>query len=408
MSKKVIRLTEADIEKIVRQVIEEQRRRRQKDKGENRGVAKRPKYTISSVPDWNGKSRGKIDFENIDDLAKIATNIGRGGYDMRTHSQLTKSVLKGTPKEPGKPNITLDTIEIPGSSLPYADNMVKPYFDKYPEAKAIFDDIVRKFSDYINKGGGDKLTNVTIKGSADSARPTTKVPTGYSSLDHPGGTPYGGKTDPKEMNQYLADTRASEYANALKTAIKTLTEFDLNIKVLPGDNYYGQGNSKRGEEFRKIILTPNAPSLDIPTEIPAPEVDNTTEELKFISEPAIITYAHDGGVSEDIDGYIVRENPKGAQFIGVSREKFETLSIPSFDGVMKAKIKEGKDLYVDGFFVGPFRDIKYAPVKFHSYVGEPLLFAGPITAHISNRNAEIESQGPANIMYLKDYYFLLY
>jgi hypothetical protein len=406
MGKKVIRLTEADIEKIVRQVIEEQRRRVQKDKGENRGVPNRKKYKSPIVPDWNGKLKGKIEFESLNDMALIATNISKNGYDMRVHSNLTKSVLKGTPKEPGKPTKTLETIVIPGSSLPYADNMVKPDFVKYPEAKAVFDDIAQKISTYINAGGGDKLTNVTIKGSADSARPTTKVPKGYTSLDHPGGTPYGGKTDPNEMNQYLADTRASEYANALKTSIKELTNFDLNITVLPGDNYYGQ-EGKRGEEFRKITLTPNAPPLDSPTEIPAPEVDNTTEELKFISEPAIITYSHDG-VSEDIDGYIVKENPNGGQFIGISREKFETLSIPSFDGTMKAKIERGKDLYVDGFFVGPLKKVKDAPVKFHSYTTQPILFAGPITAHISNRNTDIESQGVVNIMYLEDYYFLLY
>ena len=89
--------------------------------------------------------------------------------------------------------------------------MVTPNFQKYPEAKALFETIVTSFVNYIKSGGGPKLTNVTIKGSADSARPTLDVPSGYSQLDHPDSEPYNGETDPKKMNQYSADKRASEY-----------------------------------------------------------------------------------------------------------------------------------------------------------------------------------------------------
>ena len=83
-----------------------------------------------------------------------------------------------------------------------------------PDAQEQFRKIVETFKEYINAGGGDKLTNVTIKGSADSGTPTLKVPSGYSKLDHPSAKPYNGKTDPKEMNQYLANTRANQYAQS--------------------------------------------------------------------------------------------------------------------------------------------------------------------------------------------------
>lgn len=405
--KKVIRLTEADIERIVRQVIQEQKDRDKTDVKRNKGRRTNVDY---SAPNWNGKNKGGIDLDavnnNVNDTGVVAFNVGKQGYNMRFHTYATKSVLKGTPNQPGGPNKTLETFEIPGSSLPYADNMVKPYFDKYPEAKTVFDKIVQKFSDYINAGGGDKLTDVTIKGSADSARPTTKVPRGYSSLDHPGGTPYGGKTDPKEMNQYLADTRASEYANALKTAIKTLTEFDLNIKVLPGDNYYGQGNSKRGEEFRKIILTPNAPPLDSPTEIPAPGVDNTTTELKFKSVPATLEY-WSNGVLSNVNGYDVKENPSGNSFVGISNGTLETLSTPDIREITNGKLIDN-NLYVNNLLVGPLKDMREAPVTLVTHGNPPLKFAGPITYKFSERYAEIEGEGKVLVNYVTKCFFLFY
>jgi len=165
-------------------------------------------------------------------------------------------------------DINIPTFSVEGANLPYADNMIMPYFNKYPEAEEHFSKIVNAFVKYINAGGGDKLTNVNIKGSADSAAPNENIPSGYSKLDHPGDKPFGGipSTDLKGRNQWLADNRAKEYANALIRVIKDMTGFDLKIEVLPGDNYYGQGPSKRGQEYRKITLTPNAPTHKGPAE----------------------------------------------------------------------------------------------------------------------------------------------
>lgn len=174
--------------------------------------------------------------------------------------EMIKYPCSGPLPEECKQDIIIPTFSVMGTSLPYADNMVMPYFDRYPDAQDQFDKIVDAFVKYINAGGGDKLTNVTIKGSADSARPTEKGPSwNNGKLDHPGGVIYGGITGNKERNQYLADTRAQEYANALIKAIKDRTGFNLNIKRLEGDNYYGQ-EGKRGKQFRKITLEPNAPT----------------------------------------------------------------------------------------------------------------------------------------------------
>ena len=170
-------------------------------------------------------------------------------------------VTTTTPEEPEE-DIIIPVFSVAGANLPYADNMVMPYFNKFPEAEKQFGKIVEAFVKYINAGGGDKLTNVTIKGSADSAAPNERVPSGYNKLDHPGGKLFGGipKTDLKGRNQWLADNRAKQYANALIKVIKDRTGFDLKIEVLRGDNYYGEGSSKRGQEYRKITLTPNAPT----------------------------------------------------------------------------------------------------------------------------------------------------
>ena len=47
------------------------------------------------------------------------------------------------------------------------------------------------------EGGLITLKKINIQGSADSARPTEDVPSGYDGLDHPDGI-YGGETDDTE------------------------------------------------------------------------------------------------------------------------------------------------------------------------------------------------------------------
>ena len=367
MSKKVIRLTEADIEKIVRQVIEEQRRRRQKDKGENRGVTNRQKYKEPKVPNWKGRERGKLNFNLLG--KDIAVGVTEQMFNVRLSRRLPIEIVKpqSTPDIP-----TLEEYLVTGQNLPYADNMVTPDFIKYETAKKIFNNIVDRFVKYIEAGGGPKLTNVTIKGSADSARPTTQIPSGYSSLDHPGGTPYGGETDPMKMNQYLADTRASEYAKVLKEAIKEKTNFDLPIKVLPGDNYYGKGDSFRGEEYRKIILTPNAPDLEI---VQPSGVDGGSKgELTIKREKLTI---HINGQSQLIDGYVYYSNNK--QITAVDSSLIGDL-IPSKKGmgVVKSKIRDN-NFYIKNQLFGEMKNVSDTGIDFDTPGFNINMVAGPTT-----------------------------
>ena len=218
--------------------------------------------------------------------------------------------------------------------------------------KQQFTEIVETFKDYINAGGGDKLTNVTIKGSADSGTPTLKVPSGYSKLDHPSAKPYNGKTDPKEMNQYLADMRANQYAQALINAIKEKTGFDLKIIVKKGDNFYGQGDGKRGEEFRKITLEPNAEQHSVKNELKIDGEKTPGKNIKNESTKWMVPVYTDG-VGKYREGYRVWDNyGNGTWYLALSVERADELGIDwAFDGVLDAKLTDS-GFIVDGKLVG--------------------------------------------------------
>ena len=393
MAKRNIKLTEGDIENIVKKVIEEQRRgdltgvktkfsRRDRKKYEQKGRSE----------NWNQEISGSLNFD-VNQTNPLAVNVGEGRYDIR---YITK--LVGGGKEiPGKetpPNvvITIPIYNVQGSSLPYADNMVMPYFDKYPEANVQFEKIVKDFIDYINAGGGDKLTNVTIKGSADSARPTLKWPSGYSKLDHPSAKPYNGKTDPKEMNQYLADMRANQYAQALINAIKEETGFDLKIKVKKGDNFYGQGDDKRGEEFRKITLEPNAEQYEVVDKevIPGKKGTKAVNNKSTIKPYLVYIYPNGYANPTKIEGF------KTTNGLVIKKEDADDLGLTGkFKTTSKAEIK-GSNFFVDGNDIGPIRGkgdldnvgIRSNALKGMSYntildgigkIGEGKAFAGPRT-----------------------------
>ena len=351
MSKRNIKLTEGDIENIVKKVIKEQ--------GDLTGARKkfskrdRKKYEQKGRSEnWNQEVSGSLNFD-VNPTNPLAVNVGEGNYDIRYITKL----VGGGKAIPGKETppdvvITIPTYDIAGSSLPYADNMVMPYFDKFPDAQEQFRNIVETFKEYINAGGGDKLTNVTIKGSADSGTPTLQVPSGYSKLDHPSAKPYNGKTDPKEMNQYLANTRANQYARALINDIKEKTGFDLKINVLEGDNFYGQGDGKRGEEFRKITLEPNAEQHSVKNELKIDGEKTPGKNIKNESTKWMVPVYTDG-VGKYREGYRVWDNyGNGTWYLALSVERVDELGIDwAFDGVLDAKLTNS-GFIVDGKLVG--------------------------------------------------------
>ena len=415
MGKRVIRLTEADIEKIVKKVIKEQ------GSGDLTGVKKRKKVKTGSIPNWGGGYEGTLDVNMVPKSQDgwgsvapyIAEGVGLGEFNIAIHNDVAK-VGKELPGESTPPTegVTRDIadFEIKGSELPYADNMVTPDFDKYPDAKTLFNNIVTSFVKYIKAGGGSKLTNVTIKGSADSAAPNENIPSGYNKLDHPGDKLFGGipKENLKERNQWLADNRASEYAKLLKNSISEQSGgFELKINVLPGDNYYGKGNEFRGEEYRKITLTPNAEPLIIttPSSTATPGTQTSGSKVQFPSKPYGVAYYYNGkGVY--VKGYKVVEGG-GNKFLGISREDSEKWGTPIFDGKLNASIK-GDKFYVDDKLVGQIQPSGTAPVEFSTMGKKYQYWVGPITNVRAYRNTDIEGEGTVTVAYLDQAYFLFY
>ena len=406
MGKRVIRLTEADIEKIVKKVIKEQ------GSGDLTGVQKRKKVKIESSSDWRGADEGTLNFDIVDTNYQ-AVNVGYEKFKIAMHNDVAK-VGKELPGESTPPTEggtrDIADFEIKGSELPYADNMVTPDFDKYPDAKTLFNNIVTSFVDYIKAGGGSKLTNVTIKGSADSAAPNENIPSGYNKLDHPGGKLFGGipKENLKERNQWLADNRASEYAKLLKNSISEQSGgFELKINVLPGDNYYGKGNEFRGEEYRKITLTPNAEPLKLNTPSPTntPGSQTSGSKVKFPSRPYGVEYYWDGQ-GGTVSGYEVFDS-RGNRFLAISKEDSEKWGTPIFDGKLNASIK-GDKFYVDNKLVGQIQPSGTAPREFFKMGNKFQYWVGPITNVRAYRNTDIEGEGTVTVAYLDQAYFLFY
>tara|TARA_R110000851_G_scaffold166439_2_gene311781 strand:- start:2308 stop:3552 length:1245 start_codon:yes stop_codon:yes gene_type:complete len=406
MSKRNIKLTEGDIENIVKKVIKEQ--------GDLTGARKkfskrdRKKYEQKGRSEnWNQEVSGSLNFD-VNQTNPLAVNVGEGNYDIRYITKL----VGGGKAIPGKETppdvvITIPTYDIAGSSLPYDDNMVMPYFDKFPDAQEQFRNIVETFKEYINAGGGDKLTNVTIKGSADSGTPTLQVPSGYSKLDHPSAKPYNGKTDPKEMNQYLANTRANQYARALINDIKEKTGFDLKINVLEGDNFYGQGDGKRGEEFRKITLEPNAEQHSVKNELKIDGKKTPGKNIKNESTKWMVPVYTDG-VGKYREGYRVWDNyGNGTWYLALSVERADELGIDwAFDGVLDAKLTNS-GFIVDGKLVGILgeRPPMIGTRNPNPATDGPISYYSPkITTKSAVRTAVVDGE-EIKVAYLKDIIF---
>jgi hypothetical protein len=291
--------------------------------------------------------------------------------------------------------------------------MVKPYFDKFPEALQTFDIIVEAFTEYIKMGGGNNLDNVTIQGSADSGKPTLDVPEGYGgSLDHPDSQPYGGEKDPYKMNQYLADNRANEYAKVLIQRIKEATGFDLKIKVLPGINYYGQPG-KRGQEFRTITLTPNAKVLNVSKPVDSGEKPTNTLNVDQLpkNERAIVTINFGGGREQDIKGYSIVEK-NGTVYPAIPYELFQKLDLPYFVGQVESEIR-GDSFYIENRLVGKlFPEEKHHP-EFNNMGLNWEYWTGPITSFFKRDNEariftrEVDGQN-IDFVFLIDAYYVFY
>ena len=240
----------------------------------------------SKGSDWGGSSSGTILLEagspgtyvnayNIKlNNPGFDTDISGNNFNML---EAEVSDVNPTSLEGGKTDnsTTLDDVNVNDQFNTYCDNMVQVNIEEKNVLDEI-EDIVNKIKTYIESPDDDngvsalsKLNNITILGQADSASPgwLPGAPCNQSTkkIDHD----YGGlpKKKPEDrtddlkikMNTYLAKHRAINYKNLLIQKVKEATGKDITIKELPPKQYYGQGSSYRGPEWRSIKISFNAP-----------------------------------------------------------------------------------------------------------------------------------------------------
>ena len=173
--------------------------------------------------------------------------------------------------------------------------MITPQASSNKDAAALIDLIANTIVGNIKEGGLESMKSIIIQGSADSATPTTKVPKGFTKLDHDKAgckNDYCGETDIYKRNQFLADNRAEMMKKRLILEVKNKTmnlSSDVNttvdisslIKVEPGVNYYDPSltprentKNRKGEKKVSVIINPVDDKL-----IPGEKTNKTNSEI---------------------------------------------------------------------------------------------------------------------------------
>ena len=118
------------------------------------------------VPNWEGKSNGLIKWDVLGSQPN-AEGVTESDWNLYSARGITRT--GETPPITGStsdtPPITweLPEIELLGDgSIPFADNMVTPAWDKFPTAKSKFDEVVTSFIEFINRGGFDYIKKINI------------------------------------------------------------------------------------------------------------------------------------------------------------------------------------------------------------------------------------------------------
>ncbi len=227
-------------------------------------------FEEQSPYNWQGRKKGMLNFAGDSNFHAVNVGYGKKLYGITSGSSIPRIIGGGeqvktqTPPEKEKKPV-LSSLNLSDSAFPYPDNMVKPKFESFPDAKAQYDIFIQNIVDFLKSAHMSQMGTLTIQGTADAARPTYDVPKGYSKLDHPG-TLYNGLKNPSEMNQYLADTRAKELGNLIVQDVMDRTggiNISKNIIYKPGINYYGQ-EGKRGFDYKSVTVVPSQTTIDIP------------------------------------------------------------------------------------------------------------------------------------------------
>ena len=221
-----------------------------------------------------------------------------------------------------------------------------------------FNLIANQFSEYIKAGGLEKLTNVTMQGSADASTPSWSGPNGEP-IDHD----YGGikfQKNPKpevleEMNLYLAKYRALNYSNLLIAKIKELCGETITINQLPPISYLNQPE-KKGKQYRSVILTPNAPPIEINDIIPIPiDGPEDIKDIKKVYNDTLGSVPININITIDGKNVTVGNNTDGS----VNAIKTKNGFYLSKRFIEQYKIPETPDSVIDGVTYKPGGSISF-------------------------------------------------
>ena len=97
---------------------------------------------------WKGKKKGLMDLTNPQGMYAFNVGYEGGKYTLTSASEAIRVTSKGeektttTPPEIVKEPV-LSELNLVGSAFPYPDNMVKPKFDSFPEAKKVYDQFIQ-------------------------------------------------------------------------------------------------------------------------------------------------------------------------------------------------------------------------------------------------------------------------
>lgn len=364
--------------------------------GYQRGVVVSEQKSKKVKYDWKEGTNGNLDLSNPSGV--VATNVKYEGETNYNMTSMTSEIRlgtkgKGTPgTPPGKtPKPSFTELELKDSLFPYPDNMVKPKFDKYPDAKSAYDEFIKQIVDFLSVANTSKLPTFTIQGTADAARPTLDIPSGYSSLDHSDTPPYAGETDPSKMNQYLADNRGIELGKIIIQDVLDKTGQDITnkIKYETGVNYYGQ-QGKRGSEFRMVTVKPSSTEVNVDLGSKTTKTQGTSgTQIPAEAIPEIETFVD----LRKFNGGVVPAKRLSNTNTGILKTDITNLGedvLPTFDNsglngntTPEAYIS-GDELFVGGLSFGKFQNPKEKPEAYNTkaesstrYVteGRPVLVA---------------------------------
>ena len=275
--------------------------------GEIESKNKMVQKTLDDVEgaDWKDGTSGSLIF--ISDKSPAASNIKGPGTmnvgttkswnllyaEIKNHYSVIDKPDDTTPPNPNVIDID-DNFVVNGARKTFCDNVVDVDLTVKENLDEL-DNIVKKIEAYITAPNDDEGNTslskfkMSIMGQADSAAPgwlpgepcnktTTEIGHNYGGMEK---KPRKDRTDDDlhKMNLYLATMRAKNYKNLIIDEIKKRTGITIEIQELPAKEYYGEGTSKRGSQWRSMVLTSSSPEHIWTEKIPIDPKEKKNENI---------------------------------------------------------------------------------------------------------------------------------